>query len=263
MRGDYRERDDNPAGRVFNILHQASLVKDAPSALDAWVEILLDRKRVTEDGDVSEWSSRDLREIMIRLADAHRLLDEAIEKAQDHDIPIDPFRDHLESLRGAMTPGAIGGKWDQTKRSITPAGLASLAALSQQLSRLDPDGSVPKETLEALLIRVTGLIEEFMKSDDIDDALRVFAVAQLRKIREAVELYHLRGPAALRDALDSITGAAHLTPVEVEKMPEKDRTLLNELKEVIQSLHQAVAMSDKIRKITEALPPIFGYLLGG
>jgi hypothetical protein len=235
-------KTNNPAGRLYDVLSEA-------------------RNHPTSQGVPAKkiWSSvfgvdSDSTLLIRRLVQLTEEMDEATERLKQlENFTLALHLPQLQSLRHALSPTHLNSNWEHVARFLSESSMLSLASAADWLAHHDPDGEINKSDLDALQREIEELVRVVLDSKS-DIVFRQFVLEQLEKIRSAILEYRIRGPVALREALEYTTGALVLNHTLVkEQADRKDGSILRRFEKVVSTTHTLVTTIAKFHQLAEPL----------
>lgn len=240
--------NDNPAGRLLNILLSVRAEKDNVPVKQVWAK---------EFG----LSPDDTGSVLFMVAELIALIknsQEAIQKIEDinHTIYLKPFR----NIEKAFAVSNLENNWSSFKNHITSDTIVGLQFCSDTLSRKIGESEIPQEQLDKLLVEVESLLVTLINSNYPED-FKVFLVDNLENIRKAILTYRIRGAVELKKVLENSIGTIcmhHEQIVEHNKFSSDDKTL-SRFFDIVSGLKNLVGLALKTKELAA---PIAKFLLG-
>ena len=120
-------------------------------------------------------------------------------------IPGECYASQLERLRITAAPGTMRSGWEGMLGNVNPPDVR-LALLWARSTPIPGEGDIPEEQLASLLELLEQLDQGFAAAG-LPPAMAEYAATQLRNVREALQIYRVKGAAPMRVALQQAFGA--------------------------------------------------------
>lgn len=244
------DETDNPAARLHGFLDKAknANTEQSDQTFQVWARVL-------------EIQPSDDAQLLHALVQLHALIPEikaAVEGISnlDHSLYTKP----LPVVSEILDIKHLNFNWKDTRARLTGSLMTSLQFCAAELERHPRPRSIPADDLEQLQSDVEALSNQILEGD-LDDALKRFLLQQVETVRAALLQYRLRGPAALREALEQITGAAFLNFNTVEEYRETAEVSM--LYKIYIRLKDAVEFALKVKQLAEPIEKLFAALPPG
>ena len=233
---------NNPAGRLYDVLSNAK--KHPPTQSEPSRKIWSSVLGANPDSTL----------LIKRLVQLMEELDDTIARLKKQEnFTLALHEPQLRAIRHALSPTHLNAHWEHVVQQLSDSSMISLASAADWLAHHDPDGEINANELSALQREIEELVEEILGSE-LDATFREFVLDQLEKIRSAILEYRLRGPAALREALESTTGAILLNRSLIEKEAAKEEgTILKRFERVVSTTHALVVTIANFHQLAEPL----------
>lgn len=206
---------NNPVGRLYQILSE---IKRYPNAGGPLQQVL------AHIFDLDEKNPEEVFYAYLELLKLLKRAREAIEQIPNivPELYLRPF-EHLEQI---LTINSLVQSAQSFKQRLTPDIMIALQFCAHRLSEVFKEQELSEEDLRLLREKVEALIEEIL-SLDLPREFQTFLVNQLDIMRRAIIYYRIHGTTGLKEALQSIIGAAifwkPVSPTEFETEEKRRR----------------------------------------
>lgn len=209
--------DDNPAGRLYEILKAVS-TGPKTGMVSAWAEVF-------------DLDATDLPSILEAVASVMRLPAEirsrfAMIAAADAELVLRHLPDVEQLLQRAMN-----GTRDSFSNALAEHHFYGLEVASSRLSAASRERVVGDEALEGLLAEVEGLSREVAEAG-VDPELRDILLAHLHSMQSSLRLYRATGARGVREAALRFVGEAALQGKTWANEPSSVKKLLQRVWDV-------------------------------
>jgi hypothetical protein len=119
------------------------------------------------------------------------------------------FLSWVRPVRTLLSPAHFHRSWKEIKPYASEVVLQALDFAAYELSRVPQLEEVPTDQLQNLQTETEQLIEDLLNAD-LDQVVKSILIQQADNIRLAILAYRLRGPIALREALEQSIGTSVL-----------------------------------------------------
>ena len=186
---------DNPAGRLLNILKAGKQVNTDANCRETWRKLLL------ANGDA---------EILSRLGLLMELSNEAAVKIRE-DFPNESGAvNHWSSqLTGAFFSQNIQSTWQSFISNIDQHSLNYLASHSTLLALTSTTKPVADEDIMKIKDKLVEISDEILESE-INIEIKKYLIRYLRKIITSIDEYFLTGALPILEAVETTIGHAHV-----------------------------------------------------
>jgi hypothetical protein len=233
---------NNPAGRLYDVLSNAK--KHPPTQSEQSKKVWGSVLGVNPDSTL----------LIKRLVQLMEELDDTIGRLKKlENFTLALHEPQLRAIWHALSPTLLNAHWEHVVHLLSDSSMISLASAADWLAHHDPDGEINAKELSSLQNEIEELVKEILGSE-LDATFREFVLEQLEKIRSAILEYRLRGPAALREALESTTGAIFLNRALIKKEAVKEGgTVWKQFERVISTTHTLIVTIAKFHQLAEPL----------
>jgi hypothetical protein len=237
--------EDNPAGRLYEILDEARKRGDQLHTRQVWGSVL--HVNPANNSELLPAPAR----LMMLVKEARQSVQELEEI--NHELYLKPF----EQIERAFQHVNLEESWQRFKSQLDDPTMVALAFCADTLSREGGEIQIDSEKLQKFQEEVNSLLEDIIQSD-INQELKDFIIRGLEEIRRAIFEYRLGGSEGLRKALEMNLGGMFFNAEEIQK--EKRKKVVSRYLEVINTLLNLVTIALNIKQITG---PITNLLLPG
>lgn len=236
MSGSGKPRYNNTAGRLFDLLEHSRRHPDGDQTLFAWAAVF----RLSDKNDsvavyryLGEMNSalnaveRDVKEL---------LPDEAVELLQD-----------FPAIRQATAPLNLSTGWGQYKQHLGEHAMRSLQFCAV---RLPKDASVSLDEIKEIQDAVSTLFEQ-VRTSGIKNPLKTWLLDRLAAIKQMIDLYWIKGPNVVREALVALAGEATAYGQKFEEVNKEAPDVFARLVELLNKLASVAEQVDKLQPLLE------------
>ncbi len=197
--------DNNPVGRLYNLLSQARQQSINQTSRNAWAAMF--QVPATDTGNILQLTAQ----MIVLLKEAK----EAVGQLKGVNPSL--YTKHFARIEQAFATYNLEAGWTSFTNYLDEPTMQALELAADLVSHQHPEPLIDQKQLAELLAEVNNLLENVLNSD-VDVNLKNVFTECLEKIRRAVVEYRLRGASGLRDALDNsvIILARHKDIVERE-----------------------------------------------
>jgi hypothetical protein len=244
------EVQNNPAGRLHQLLADAKQQEPNQSARDAWAKVF-----ATEPGD-TEAMLRMLSDLiaLVRETEAAILrLDDV-----DHDLYLKPFK----RIRSLLSQVHLDNAWEHWRNQIDETMLVGLRFSADKLSRISGITAIDTDELGDIREQIDLLFNQVTDSE-LDPALKIALLHNLSALRVAIAAFRIQGVEGLEQEIERSIGSIILRKEQIKAAgpPEKDAWtaffgLVERLNKVVTFARNAKALAaPAVLKLAQLLGP--------
>lgn len=238
---------NNPAGRLFNIIEPASKKPDKAKVREVWQQVL------NCDGvDEAELTKRVI-EVYTLCQEVQKLI--KMIPDLNHELYLSAF----PNIEKAIFPLHMGNNWQNHKRYLDEGVLAKIQFSSEELKKHYSEETISEDDL----LEVKTLVEELFETvsnSNIDPTLRLVLLEELEKIRSSIAMFRIKGAKGIKEALQSTLGAVYANQEKITDLKKSEPGMLKKLSKLLDKIDSFTAAALRIKKI---LGPIIGFLGNG
>lgn len=242
---------NNPAGRLHDILRLAQEQHPNHSARDAW-------------GKVFEVSPADTGSLLKMLADLINLVHEtkkSIGRLDDvnHEIHLRPFA-KIETLLSQIN---LEAPWSHSRSQIDEPMLYGLQFSADRLSRISDYTQISSEELAELRTQIEEISTHVSASNTIPLHLKLLLLRNLEAIRYALIAYRIRGIDGLQVEIERSVGSLFIHQAEIETFvaqPEQPKHF-QEFYALVDRLNKVVTLARSTKELAVPALQFFKQLL--
>ncbi len=226
--------ESNPAGRLHKILSEVKNQNDKTPVKTVWATVL-----GIEENDVLVTKS------VVELYSLSQEIQSLIKMNDglNHELYLSSFA----QIERAFFPLNLGTQWSTVKPHLTPEALTRLQFCAEELSRFYSEESLSEEDLKDIIQKTEELFETLYKSN-LPEALRLSLLEEVERIRNAINLYKIKGAKGLKEALQGTLGAVVSNQEELKEASKTDNDVIKRLGELIEKMDSFASKALKIKK---------------
>ena len=212
---------NNPAGRLYTLVSRVieeSRTRGDIAASHLWAAVF----EIPAKQGVA-LSGEGLYEVISRLLQLHRLIDEAEESLRNieglHERYFRPFP-RIRALP-EQSFVSLASNIKGTLREITEGDMTVLEFCSERLGQQHEELIIDEAELKQILENVTSLFNEVQQAD-LDPDLKTFILDGLESIRRGIYEFRIRGPKRLKETVGEIVGSLYVNYKTVQAAGEDE-----------------------------------------
>ena len=225
----------NPAGRLYRILSNAKGQQDTKTVKEVWalaIGIEEDNVQITK-GVVELYSLS--QEIQSLIEMNERL---------NHQLYLSSFN----QIDQSFFPLNLNSNWKSVKQYLTDEALTRLQFCAEELSKFYSEESLSEDDLKDIITKTESLFEALQKST-LPDTLRLSLLEEVARVRNAINMYTIRGAKGLKEALQATIGSVVVNQDELKKNSDNNAEGLKRIGEVIDKLDAFASRALKLKKM--------------
>ena len=236
--------ESNPAGRLHKILAEAKKQPDKSTVKKVWALVL-----GVEENDVLITKS------VVELYSLSQEIQSLIKMNDglNHSLYLTSFN----QIDRAFFPLNLGTQWVSAKNNLTDEALTRLQFCAEELTRFYSEESLSEEDLKDIIQKTEELFETLYKSI-LPATLRLSLLEEVERIRNAINLYKIKGAKDLKEALQGTLGAIVANQEELKDASKTNSDVIKRLGELIEKMD---SFASKALKIKKALTSPVKYVL--
>jgi len=226
--------ESNPAGRLHKILSDAKRQPDQKIVKEAWAEVLS-----VEPDDIIVTKS------VVALYSLSQEIQSLIKMKEDlnHELYLSSFH----RIDQAFFPLNLGTSWKSVRQHLTEEALTRLQFCAQELSGFYSEEALSDDDLTDIAKKTEELFNTLYGSS-LPDALRVTLLEEVERIRNAINLFKIKGAKGLKEALQGTIGAVVANQEELKSVAFTDSDVIERLGELIDKMDSFASRALKIKK---------------
>ena len=234
----------NPAGRLHKILAEVKKQPDKSPVKKVWASAL-----GVEENDVLVTKS------VVELYSLSQEIQSLIKMNDglNHELYLASFN----KIDRSFFPLNLGAPWSSVKPHLTDEAITRLQFCAEELSRFYSEESLSDEDLQDIIKKTEELFETLYESS-LPAALRLSLLEEVERIRNAINLYKIKGAKGLKEALQGTLGAVVANQEELKIASATDSDVIKRLGELIEKMD---SFASKALKIKKALSSPVKYVL--
>ena len=218
---------DNPAARLHEILRRGKAIKKDVPCLGAWMTLLGTQNR---------------EEVHARVG-AVMGLPEAVKQAIALHLPEDDISDHWANvLNNAFTNQHMAGQWASFIGQVDDTTIHFVGMIAKLLNREVSVQVLTDDKLAELAAGIEGLRSTVLEADLDRDTTR-YLLRQLRRLKKAIDEYHITGGEPILDSVEVVLGRVVCDPPFREKMKDKGQAIVEGLAILANAVTVATGMA--------------------
>lgn len=224
-------KNDNPAGRLYSILKQASSKDVNLSIKQVWANVL----EVNPQGTT----------IFKAIISLQELVQETKLLIKSSDINHDLYLQSYSNVEQLVIHTNLDSSWGNIKDLVTESVLTRLEFCADSLSKTYKEGAI--EDLKEL----EKLINEFFDyvcQSKIDLSLKTIIFESIENIKEAITYYKIQGVKPLRKALEKSIGSIIVNSDEYDKADKSDESFAGKYREFLDKVDNITSLIKRTRK---------------
>jgi hypothetical protein len=232
---------DNPAGRLLWLIEQARKEDQTLAAINAWANVF--------GVDVGDRYA-----LMCRCTDMVQLLQvtrAAVVELSDSDP--DFHLRHLGVIETMLANFQMleGQQIGQFLNRLTPEALYGLEACASLLHRECPEPTLTQADFEELVAQVRDLIDNTLRSDELDAEIKQYIVDRLRSVEDALIHIRITGIQGINVAADGAAGGLlrYWQRVGKTRIGIACRDFIGKLISVTGAANDVIEMGNRIKEI--------------
>jgi len=207
-------KKDNPAGRLYHILHKANGIDPNTLTKEVWRKVL-DAEYLTEN------------EFLKRLIFLQELVEEFPKRIKSIEgLNTDLLLRRYNKVEQATQINNLSASWNNYRQHLDEATMTNLAFCAEELSRYENVRPIDQETLVNFDREVNELINKIQAEESLDPILKTILLDQLTIILRSIQEYRIRGAKGLRESLAYFYGMFFFNHKLFAK--EKERDIIKE-----------------------------------
>lgn len=226
--------ESNPAGRLHKILSELKGQHDSTKLFVAWARVL----EVEENAVLVTKSVIELYSLSQEIQSLIKMNEEL-----NHELYLSSFA----QIEKAFFPLNLLTTCVTVKRHLTDEALTRLQFCAEELSRFYSEESLSEEDLKDIINKTEELFETLYKSK-LPETLRLSLLEEVERIRNAIQLYKIKGAKGLKEALQGALGAVVSNHEELKEASKTDKDVIKRLGELIEKLDSFASKALKIKK---------------
>lgn len=226
--------ESNPAGRLYKILSEAKRQPDNQKVKNVW-SLVLD----IEDDDVA--ITKGVVELYSLSQEIQTLI--KMNSQLNHDLYLNSFH----RIDRAFFPLNLASNWNSVKQHLTDEAITRLQFCADELSRFYSEESLSEEDLKDIIDKTEELFES-LYSCSLPDALRLTLLEEVERIRNAINMYKIKGAKGLKEALQGTIGAVIANHDELKASSKTNADIIKRLGELIDKMDSFASRALKIKK---------------
>ncbi|MEW1738816.1 hypothetical protein AB0346_22975 [Nocardia beijingensis] len=194
-------------------------------------------------------------------------LPETIETAVQQYVDPEHYElDQLLAWRGPIEDAllnacSLNSATSNVTNKYQPSDIAVLKHCGYALSAAGVERRVDQETFDQLRSLIQALEDELMASEGVPNDLKDFILEQLDRIRRALRDFNLRGPEALNEILEQVTGSVIANRDVVIDANEESQSVIAKLGDIISLVEKAGNAATSLAKGVIAATGAYGVVM--
>jgi len=227
--------ESNPAGRLHKILSTAKGQPDSKKVRDVWSFVLSiegDDVIVTK-GVVELYSLSQEIQSLIKM-----------NENLNHQLYLSSFN----QIDKSFFPLNLAANWNSVKPYLSDEALTRLQFCAEELSRFYSEESLAEEDLKDIIQKTEQLFES-LYSSSLPDALRLGLLEEVERVRNAINMYKIKGAKGLKEALQGTIGAVVVNQEAIKDAAANNADVLKRIGELIDKLDSFTSRALKLKRM--------------
>jgi len=225
----------NPAGRLYQILSKAKNQRDNKKVREVWASVI-----GIEDNDID--ITKGVVELYTLSQEVQRLI--KLNEGLNHQLYLSSF----SKIDKSFFPLNLESNWNSAKQHLSDEALTRLQFCAEELSKFYTEESLSKKDLEDIIQKTEELFNSLYKSS-LPDTLRMSLLEEVERIRNAINMYKIKGAKGLKEALQATIGSVVANHDELKNNSDKNIEVLKRLGELIDKLDTFTSRALKLKKM--------------
>jgi hypothetical protein len=227
--------ESNPAGRLYKILSMAKGQPDTNKVGDVWALVT-----GIENNDIA--LTKGVLELYSLSQEIQRLI--KINEGLNHTLYLSSFN----QIDRSFFPLNLGSTWNLVKQYLTDEALTRLQFCADELSRFYSEESLAEEDLKDIVKKTEELFEALYNST-LPDTLRLCLLEEVERVRNAINMYKIKGAKGLKEALQGTIGAVVVNQEELQKASTGNADVIKRIGELIDKLDSFTSRALKLKRM--------------
>lgn len=204
--------DDNPAGRLYNVMSEINELVRNGEVND--VKVPSNASSQTKLSVIFGIPDDDMSLLFSRMSDLTSMPSQIRNSIASTPAVPEGFAEFLPGIEAYLN--SLVNTFGQTGLPLSnDEQLVALKLCSALLSQHSPEPVIDSDVLDSIKVELLELIE-MLRTVDIDNELRIFILSHLLDLIDALERYKILGVKPVEDALNSFVGASRLQSFDSE-----------------------------------------------
>lgn len=224
----------NPAGRLHKILSEAKRQGDKKLVREVWADVLS-----VDNDDIVVTKS------VVALYSLSQEIQSLIKMKEglNHELYLSSFK----TIDKAFFPLNLGISWNNVKHNLTEEAITRLQFCGEELSRFYCEESLPDEDLKDIIDKTEELFDSIYNGS-LSEALRLALLEEIERIRNAINMYKIKGAKGLKEALQGTIGAVVANQEELKSVSNSNTDVIKRLGELIDKMDSFASRALKLKK---------------
>lgn len=226
--------ESNPAGRLHKILSSAKNQADSKKVSEVW-SLVLDMENndvVVTKGVVELYNLSQEIQALIKM-----------NNELNHQLYLSSFI----RIDRAFFPLNLASNWNSVKPHLTEEALTRLQFCAEELSRFYSEETISEEDLKDIITKTEELFNSLYESS-LPDTLRLTLLEEVERIRNAINMYKIKGAKGLKEALQGTIGAVVANQEELKNADKTSDDVIQRLGELIDKMDSFASRALKIKR---------------
>ncbi|HCH1966146.1 TPA: hypothetical protein NKR26_002434 [Vibrio parahaemolyticus] len=226
---------NNPAGRLYSLLRDASAQPGKQPARVVWAKVL----------NADAKSDSDITRKIIALFQLSEEVQNIIRVIED--VNTDLYLSSFPQVEKAFFPLNLGASWSTYQQHLDKGVMTSLQFCAELLSTKYVEEKISDEDLE----QITGMINELFQviaDSSLDSALRMTLLEEVERLRTALVMYQIKGAKGLKQSLQATIGMVVANQEELSVAAQSHSDVIDRLGQLIDKIDMFTAKALKVHK---------------
>ncbi|MEQ6342921.1 MAG: hypothetical protein M3A44_15080 [Gammaproteobacteria bacterium] len=227
-----------PAGRLYDIFHEAKLKPEAHSSRKVWAEVF----------DVPEEDTGTILKMLAELIQLTHATKEKLEKLNDinHELYLRPF----SQIERVLSHINLDAGWKHWKDQIDEPTIYGLQFCSDKLNRVTNYTKIPNEEIDSIKQSLSELTDQILNSE-LDNSLKELLVRNLEGLRQAIISFKIKGIEGIQREVELNLGSIilHREEIRSKSISGKESALLSKYFKFIEGLNKTISTAKNIKEL--------------
>ena len=160
----------------------------------------------------------------------------------------DLYLSSFDKIERVIFPLNLNAQWSSNKAHLTDEALTRLEFCSEELSRHYTEDSLSEDDLQEI-IRKTDSLYESLISSTLPEYLKFTLLEEVQRLRNAIQLYRIKGARGLKQALQATIGAVVANEKEIKSVSAENPDVIDRLGKLLDKLDSFTSTALKVHKV--------------